>query len=79
MILFAYVHCNIIKLSAHGPFHRKRVLYGQLTPIRPRDISWQDWKYIHRLRFSSVKVKTFDVTVQWAETNLLQTSSETLN
>ena len=34
---------------------------------------------IHPLRFSSVTVQTLDVTVQWAETKLLQTSSKTLD
>ena len=44
--------------------------------IRLRNINWQDWKYTS---FSSVTVKTFDITVQWAETNLLWTSSKTLD
>ena len=33
--------------------------------IRPQNIYWQNWKY--RFQFSSVKVKTVDVTVQRAE------------
>ena len=34
---------------------------------------------VHGLWFSSVTVKTFDVTMQYAETNLLRTSSKTVD
>ena len=40
--------------------------------IRLRNINWQDWKYTSFAIF----IKTFDVTVQWAETKLLRTSSK---
>ena len=51
----------------------KLFLKGQA--IRPWNIYWKIGN-IHRCDFHLL-VKTLDVTVQWAETNLLRTSSKT--
>ena len=51
------------------------ISYGTVT-CYPQQ---QQGNFIFFHIFSSVTVKRFDVTVQWAETNLLRTSSKTLD
>ena len=46
--------------------------------IRRRNINWGDLKYTLLVIFVfHIDFKTFEVTVQWMETNLLQTPSKT--
>ena len=46
--------------------------------LRPQNINWQDWNYTLFVVFICYS-QTFDVTMQYAETNLLRMSSKTLD
>ena len=68
MFMFAKKFNPLVQMSIYIVTVGTKVICRKT--LRPQNINWQDWKYTSCV-VSSVKVKTFNVTIQWANTNFM--------